>query len=85
MNAAELDALLRQFLVDHKLSVSEREVLTSWVNNNVDTDQKRAAARGRVFEAARNVANGSNAGEVITFLEDVMKVLQPLTPADRES
>ena len=81
MNAAELDALLRQFLVDHKLSKSERGVLTDWVRKNVAGDQQRAVARSRVFEAARNAVSDPQAVEVIAFLEDVLKVIAPMQPA----
>lgn len=78
MNAAELDALLRQFLVDHKLSDAEKKALARWVEANVTSDQKRGVARSRVFDAARNAVADANAVAVIDFLEDVLKVLLPM-------
>jgi phosphatidylserine/phosphatidylglycerophosphate/cardiolipin synthase-like enzyme len=78
MNAAELDALLRQFLVDHKLSDAERKTLARWLEANVTTDQKRNVARSRVFEAARGAVADPTAGRVVNFLEDVLKVLLPM-------
>ena len=78
MNAAELDALLRQFLVDHKLSDAERKALAKWVEANVTTEQKRGVARSRVFDAARNAVADPTAALVVDFLEDVMKVLVPM-------
>lgn len=81
MNAAELDALLRQFLVDGKLSRAERTALTAWVQKNVTTDQQRSLARSRVFDAARNAVADPQAVQVLTFLEDVLKVIIPSQPA----
>jgi phosphatidylserine/phosphatidylglycerophosphate/cardiolipin synthase-like enzyme len=81
MNAAELDALLRQFLVDGKLSKSERTTLTAWVQGNIATDQQRAVARSRVFEAARAAVADPQANQIISFLEDVLKVIAPPLPA----
>lgn len=78
MNAAELDALLRQFLVDQKLSDSERKTLSAWLTRNVTTDQQRNVARSRVFEAARNAVADPTGGLIVTFLEDVLKVLLPM-------
>ncbi len=80
MNAAELDALLRQFLVDGKLSKAERTALTAWVQANVATDQQRAVARSRVFDAARNAVADPQATLVLAFLEDALKVIVPPHP-----
>jgi len=77
MNAAELDALLRQFLVDHKLSGSERQTLMAWAEKNITTEQKRGVARSRLFEAARNAVTDPAAIEVIDFLEAALKVIVP--------
>lgn len=77
MNAAELDALLRQFLVDHKLSTSERQTLMAWAEKNITTEQKRGVARSRLFEAARQAVTDPAAVEVIDFLEAALKVIVP--------
>lgn len=77
MNAAELDALLRQFLVDGKLSKSERTALTAWVQTNVTSEQERSVARSRVFDAARAAVADPQAAQIIAFLEDVLKVVIP--------
>jgi len=79
MNAAELDALLRQFLVDQKLSPHERGVLADWVAKNLTTDHQRGVARHQLFEAARNAIVDSAAGQVISFVEDALRVLLPMT------
>ena len=76
MNAAELDALLRQFLVDGKLSGSERQTLMAWAEKNLATEQDRNLARSRLFEAARGAVNAS-AGSVVDFLEAALKAIAP--------
>jgi phosphatidylserine/phosphatidylglycerophosphate/cardiolipin synthase-like enzyme len=81
MNAAELDALLRQFLVDHKLSDAEKKALAKWVDANVTSEQKRGVARSRVFATARAAVADPQAARVIDFLEDVLKVLVPMGEA----
>ena len=78
MNAAELDALLRQFLVDQKLNENERKVLANWVGENVQTEQQRGVARSRLFAAARNAVADPNGQLVVGFLEDALKVLLPM-------
>jgi phosphatidylserine/phosphatidylglycerophosphate/cardiolipin synthase-like enzyme len=78
MNAAELDALLRQFLTDHTLSDAEKKTLRGWVDKSVRTDQHRAVARNRVFDTARGAVADPQAARVIDFLEDVLKVLLPM-------
>jgi mitochondrial cardiolipin hydrolase len=78
MNAAELDALLRQFLVDGKLSDAEKKALARWLEANVTSEQKQGVARSRVFDTARNAVADPQAVQVIDFLEDVLKVLLPM-------
>jgi phosphatidylserine/phosphatidylglycerophosphate/cardiolipin synthase-like enzyme len=80
MNAAELDALLRQFLVDGKLSKGERATLQEWVRGNVATDQQRSVARGQVFDAARAAVADPAAAQILTFVEDALKVVVPPHP-----
>ncbi|MEO2091467.1 MAG: phospholipase D-like domain-containing protein [Gemmataceae bacterium] len=81
MNAAELDALLRQFLTDHTLSDAEKKTLRGWVEKHVTTDQHRAVARSRVFDTARGAVADPQAARVIDFVEDVLKVLLPMGAA----
>jgi phosphatidylserine/phosphatidylglycerophosphate/cardiolipin synthase-like enzyme len=78
MNAAEFDALLRQFLVDEKLSANERKVLSNWIAQNVTTEQQRGVARHRLFEVVRGAAIDPSTVQLIRFLEDVLKVLIPM-------
>lgn len=77
MNPAELDALLRQFLVDHKLSGSEQQALMAWVDANISTEHDRSVARSRVFEAARQAIGDPTAREILGFVENALKAVVP--------
>jgi phosphatidylserine/phosphatidylglycerophosphate/cardiolipin synthase-like enzyme len=76
MNPADLDSLLRQSLADFKLSGSERQALTGFALEHLDSEQDRTVARSRAFAAARE-AVGEDARGVLAWLEDVLKVLSP--------
>lgn len=81
MNAAELDALFRQFLADRKLSGAERDTLMAWAAENIATEQQRGVARSRLFDAARQAVTETGTVEVIDFLEAAMKVIVPVQNA----
>lgn len=81
MNPEELERFLRQSLDDHKLSRSEKSALADWLAKNVQTDQARGLARHVAFAAARAAAADPASGQLLDWLEDVMKVLVPnVTP-----
>jgi phosphatidylserine/phosphatidylglycerophosphate/cardiolipin synthase-like enzyme len=77
MNPAELDRLLQQTLADHKLSGSEKQTLTGFAFKHIDSDQDRAVARSRAFEVARQAATDDEARRVLSWLEDVLRVVAP--------
>jgi phosphatidylserine/phosphatidylglycerophosphate/cardiolipin synthase-like enzyme len=85
MNAAELDAMLRQFLVDNKLSKAESDALSAWVGKNIQNDHQRAVARSRVFASARQAVTDPVAHQVLTFVEDVLRAVLPMTPTDQST
>lgn len=78
MKPAELDALLSQTLVDHKLSGSEKSSLIDWAQAHLDSDQDRAVARSRVFEIARQTATDEEARRVLSWVEDALKAIIPI-------
>ncbi len=82
MNADELERYLQQSLADHKLSGSEKSALADWLAKNVKTSQHRGVARHTAFEVATHSTNSVEPASVIAWLEDVMKVLEPLAPAN---
>ena len=78
MNPADLDRLLAQSLADRRLQTAERTALANWAAGHADGD--RAVARGRAFDLARTAAP-PDAGPVLDWLEDVIKVLaRPTAP-----
>ncbi len=78
MNPAELDVLLQHTLADRKLSGSEKQALAGFVQKSVTTDVHRGTARSRAFEIARIAVADDDARRVLTWLEDVLKVLTPV-------
>ena len=80
MNPDDLDRFLTQSLADRKLSGGEKSALIDWLAKNVTTDQNRGVARHVAFEVARKAIADPLSAEVVEWLEDVMKVLAPLTP-----
>src|SRR5215210_4461265 len=78
MNTAELDAILRASLADQKLGGAERQALTGWVQQSVRTDQDRGVARSRAFEIALEAAADEPTRRLLTWLEDVLKVVVPV-------
>lgn len=78
MNAAEFDALLRQFLVDGRFSKHEREVLVEYIAKTVTTEQHRGKARHLLFETARQAVTDAGAVQVLGFVEDVLRILVPM-------
>ncbi len=79
MNPDELDRFLTQSLADRKLSGGEKSALTDWLAKNVKTDQHRGLVRHAAFEVARKAIADPASADLVEWLEDVMKVLAPLT------
>ncbi|MBN9121941.1 MAG: DUF1669 domain-containing protein [Planctomycetes bacterium] len=78
MNSEDLIRFLTQSLADRKLSGAEKSALTDWLARNVRTDQHRGLVRHCAFEVARTATVDPAAGELVEWLEDVMKVIAPL-------
>lgn len=74
MNTVELDRLLQQSLADRSLQESERKSLIDWLSQHAATDQDRALARSRAFDAVRSLSS-PEALPLIQWLEDVIRVL----------
>jgi phosphatidylserine/phosphatidylglycerophosphate/cardiolipin synthase-like enzyme len=67
-----------QSFADRRLSGGEKSALAQWVAANVTTDQHRGVARHELFAVAKAAAVIHDPGEVIGWLEDVLKVLLPV-------
>ena len=79
MNPDDLDRFLAQSLADRTLSGGEKSALADWLAKNVTTDQHRGLVRHTAFEVARRAIADPTSAELVEWLEDVMKVLAPLT------
>ena len=79
MNPDDLDHFLTQSLADRKLSGGEKAALADWVSRNLKTDQHRGLARHTAFAIARRHVADPASAELVEWLEDVMKVLAPLS------
>ena len=80
MNPEDLNRFLRRSLADRNLSGGEKAALAEWVERFVVDDQARGLARHAAFEAARTAITDPAGAEVVEWLEDVMKVLAPISP-----
>ena len=74
MDPSELDRLLSQTIADRSLQSAERKSLIEWISRNALSEQSRAFARSRAFEAARNAATPESL-PIIEWLEDVVRVI----------
>jgi len=85
MNTEEFDRILKHTLGDYRVSRGERRVLQSVLDElNVDANQL-ALLRHRAFEIARQEVLGPQAHDVLQWLEDIVKTLQPRDqPATRD-
>jgi mitochondrial cardiolipin hydrolase len=80
MNLEDLSQFLRRSIADRNLSSGEKAALAEWVERFVLDDRARGLARHAAFEAARTAITDPAGAEVIEWLEDVMKVLAPISP-----
>lgn len=84
MNPSDAERVLAQSLADHKLSGGERQALADWLTRNADTSQDRGVVRHLAFDLARRAAADPQAVAVLDWLEDVVKVVVPVRPAEVE-
>jgi cardiolipin hydrolase len=79
MNPEELTRFLQHTLADRKLAGSERSALAEWVEKHIADEQARGLARHTAFEVAHAAIADPHAAEVLAWVEDVMKVLVPIS------
>lgn len=79
MRVQDFEAILESTLADCRVSRSEAKALRAVI---ADVDAERLPAlRSRVFAAARGAADERHPGQVIDWMEAVLKVLQPAQDA----
>ena len=76
MTLEEIQDILRQTLEDHRLSRGEKRALKRVLAQAVESEHELAIYRSAAFELARESFNDAEAGEVLDWLEEVVKVLQ---------
>lgn len=79
MTPQEWDKMLRQTLADRRLSASERGALSQVLADAHLDGQKTAAYRRQAFALALEAVADPQAREVIDWLEDIVKLLHPVT------
>lgn len=80
----DLETFERHFaktLADRRLSRGERKALKALIDELDPSPEIRRALVGRAFEAARDAPAGPRRDQVLTWLEDVMKLLLPTADA----
>lgn len=73
------DTMLEQTLDDGRLSNSERAALKERIREAALDDRNRAVLRSRAFDLARRRVRETAAPELISWLEDVNKLLLPFS------
>jgi cardiolipin hydrolase len=85
MNPERLKNMLRQTLDDFRLSRGEQTALRQIIGHLEPTEHQWALYRSVAFELAREHLDGSNASELVDWLEAVNRVLVPSgNQSDRE-
>jgi phosphatidylserine/phosphatidylglycerophosphate/cardiolipin synthase-like enzyme len=77
----ELDAAFRKTLEDSRLSAGERRALGQLIADAGLDAHKLGVYRSQAFELAHGVLSDPEAGKVLDWLEEVVKLLQPRPPA----
>ena len=77
MTPQEFDEILKQTLSDHRVSRGEKRALNSVIDEVRGDSQKLALLRSRAFELARQEVTDPESHAIISWLEDIAKILQP--------
>ena len=77
LSPEQLDAMLLQTLDDQRLSRSEKRALASALESLAGDEARLAAARSQAFDLARQQFIDPASKAVLSWLEDVVKLLQP--------
>lgn len=75
MNQSDIEEMLRQSLIDGKLSRAEKSTLKAILTDDADTAHERDLLRNRAFEIARQSLLGPDARKAMDWLEDVIGLL----------
>jgi phosphatidylserine/phosphatidylglycerophosphate/cardiolipin synthase-like enzyme len=81
MDTAQIDNILRKTLDDHRLSRGEKRLVRDLLGELGRSEQNLAFVRHRAFELARHEMAGPQSHAIVTWLEEVVKLLVPEPPA----
>jgi phosphatidylserine/phosphatidylglycerophosphate/cardiolipin synthase-like enzyme len=81
MDIAEIDRMLEATLADGRVSRAERRALSEVFGSFADDPQALPLVRHRAFEIARRVTHRPGEPDVVTWLEDVVKLLDAARPS----
>ena len=85
MASKEFDSILRKTLDDHRVSRGERRVLRQILDELEPDERQRSLLRHQVFAIAREEMGGTDAADVLDWLEEVVKILGRPTTAETAS
>lgn len=77
MAEASLEEVIRETLADFRLTRGEKRVISKLVSRIPDDEHQLAVARSFAFQLAKAELNDTKVIEVVDWLEDVLKALQP--------
>jgi len=77
MNRVSLSEALRHTLADRRLSRGERKAVQAMIADQLRSEQHRDVLRHEAFELARQELQNPNDKQVLQWLEDVVKALEP--------
>jgi mitochondrial cardiolipin hydrolase len=75
--AREIDRMLEQTFADRRLSRGERQALQGVLETTGPSEAYLQLFRARAFEFARSRLTGTDAREVLDWLEQIVKIVQP--------
>jgi phosphatidylserine/phosphatidylglycerophosphate/cardiolipin synthase-like enzyme len=81
----DIDAILAQTLQDRRLTGGEKTVLARFLEDIHADEQKRGFCRHRAFEIARSAVADPDSARVLEWLEDVIKLTQPKSGAEKSA
>jgi cardiolipin hydrolase len=81
----DIEAMLAQTLEDRRLSRAEGQALREVLRGLSPDRRKIAEIRTRAFEAARAAATGQENGELLDWLEEIMRILFSVAHEGRQA
>jgi cardiolipin hydrolase len=78
MDRTGIEAFLAESLADRKLSGSEKQALTQWVEEHARSAHEKGVVRHIAFDLARGAVSDPEAVSVLDWVEDALKAVAPI-------